>query len=278
MKKEELLKKVASLLKIDEAKFTEALAADDGVEFDIDIPDDGVFLTSKELDNVKNTEYANGKKAGPEMEIKEYAKKHELDFKGRTLEGLIEASNKKALAEASIPENEQVAQLKKNLQKVQMAFDEREALISEKDTAISKAKLEAKLYKDVPSLGEGYLDTSSVLTLMEKDGYGVGEHEGQLVLTKNGEVETDVKSQPIPLKDGMITYSDSKGLKFAPNPDKPDLANGRGGKDGGKKPVFTKMSEVEAHLEAQGKSKNGSEALQLVREAKAEYPEFDAHS
>ena len=94
MLKKEHVEAVAKLLKMKPEDLTTAIADKD--EVDITVPE-GTLFAETEIETLKTNEYKRGSQAAVEIQVKDAKEKHGLEFKGKTLEGLIEAAQKKAL-------------------------------------------------------------------------------------------------------------------------------------------------------------------------------------
>lgn len=260
------LKKIASLLKIDLSDLQEAITAE--TETGIEIPELTV-LTDEELTRIKNAEYANGKEKSIEMAVKDVKKALNLDFQGKTIEGLIEAAQKKAITDAGVEPDKKVKELEKDLQTLRQHNELLNTQLQEKDKAASQAQIEKEIFREIPSLGEGSIGVDKLLKVMKVDGIEAIMHEGQLVAAKGGEVVKDKTAKPVLFKDFTMEYA--KENKFISDSQKPQ---GRGQGDGNHAPVFTKFSEVAKHYEAQGKSTNGADFMNQVRELAKANPDF----
>lgn len=278
MKKSEIIKVIAGLLKLDQAKLTAAVNAEDDADIDIEIPDGLNVLTDDDLQQVKDREYANGKKNGLEMEIKDYKKNNGIEATGKTLDSLVKAVQAKALADANISPDKRVQTLEKDLEKVRGEYTQLEATIAEKDKAITGKEANLKFYQSLATLGDGHLPINKLMTLAQADGYNIGVDEsGMSVVTDQaGNVIKDKMSKPVEPKAWLEQYSKDSGVYKEPKPTTPAPA-GRGAGDRSADTVVTKKSELIAEFEGKGLNVNGIEFSQALSKA-MENPDFDANS
>jgi len=269
MLSETVIKQMAGLLKIDPAKLTEAIKSEK--EEAIEISDKLQVLTEDDITRIKNEEYKNGKEAGVEMEVKKVKEELKLDFQGKSIKGLLEASNKKVSEDAKIEPNEKVKTLEADLSTLRTTISTLEKQVVEKDKAFSSASVEKSLYKAIPTLGENAPDVDVVVTLAKAKGYDFAIEEGQLVVTQDGQIKKDNLAKPIPAKDFITSFAKENKLIT-------DVADpaGRGGKDQKNNPAtFTKLSELKTHYEGQGKHTAGQEFMDHAAKLKAENKDFD---
>ena len=273
MLKAEQIKQIATLLKVDESKLAEAIKSEK--EEAVELPSGLQTVTEEDLTRIKNTEYNNGKEKGLEMKVKEVKEKLGLEFQGKTIEGLLEAANKKALADAQIEPDKKVKELQKDLDILRTANETLTKQVSEKDKAVNQAKIDREIFKHIPQFGESgpALTQEEFIQFMRLNGY-VFKYEGNdLVAVKGEDIVKDNVAKPIPVKDVIANFAKEKKLISEEK-----VIGGRGGNDGKSAATFLKYSELKAHYIAQGKSVNGEEFMNHVSKLKEANPEFDLNS
>lgn len=267
--KKETIDLIAKLTKTKAEDLQTAIAAEGEVDFAVS--DKLTVLADDEMTTLKANSYKEGKTAGVEIAVKETKQKLNLDFQGKTVEGLVEAASKKAVEDAKIPANEQVIELQKKVTALQTTVTEKETAIANLQTETEKVKLRGELFKDIPA--GAALGNDEIVGLMELNGYSFEMKEGKLVTKLKGETVADHLQNPKPVKDIIGGFLKDKKL----------IADGDGGADpagrgagSGKPPVkFTKLSELKAHFESQKKSLLGAEFNEAVEKARAENKDFD---
>jgi hypothetical protein len=270
MLSEKTAKQIATLLGLKEDDFLSALKAD--AETDVTLPA-GTFLSDTQLTEVKNREYANGKDKGVEMAVKAYKDEAGLEFTGKTIDGLVKAAQAKAIQDANIPVDDRVKDLNSQLENLRKNYTKLEGESTGKDSRVAAAENELAIYRSVPSLGDGYMGVDMTITLMKSKGYDFVNENGEIVVKKGGATVVDNLSKVIPVKDVMQTFQKENGLFKEVTP---PAAPGRSGRDTpGGKVAYTKMSELKAAWEAEGKNINGLEFSNQVRELKKENKDFD---
>lgn len=268
MLKKEQIKQIATLLKIDETKLADALKSTD--EVDIELTAGLQTVTEEDLTRIKTAEYSNGKTKGIEIAIKETKEKLNLDFQGKTLDGLIEAANKKALADAKIEPDKKVKEMEADMTNLRSQITTLQGQITEKDGAVNKAKIDRELFKHIPSFGEKALTQDEFIQLMRFNGYDFKFEGNDLVAVKGDEVVKDNLAKPLAVKDVINGFAKEKKLIT-----EEEIVTGRGGSDGKGTVKFTKLSEVKAYYEKQGKSTMGEEFNNEVMKLRADNKEFD---
>ncbi len=111
--KTEAIEAIAKLTKIKAEDLKAAIESKD--EVDLAVDEKLTVLTEDEVTTLKNNEYKNGKEKGVEMAVKATKEKLNLDFQGKTVDGLVEAAQKKAVEEAKVPVNDKVKELETKL-------------------------------------------------------------------------------------------------------------------------------------------------------------------
>ena len=267
--KKEALTKIAELVKIPVADLEAAIK--DEKEVDVAVPEGLTVFEGDELTTLKTNEYNKGKTKGVEMAVKDARTQMGLDFTGKTVDGLIEAAQKKALDDAKLTPDKKVAELTEKLQTVTATATELQTKLAEKDKEVSQVKLTTELLKNVPS--GTMLEGDEVIALMQAKGYQFEMKDGTLVAMKDGKVVEDKLAKPLAVKDVITDFA--KDRKLITEDGGGDPPAGRGGSGSGAGATkFTKLSELKAHFKAQGKSDMGAEFNDAVTKAVAENKEF----
>jgi hypothetical protein len=265
--KKEHLARLAALAKIKVEDLETAIK--DEKEVDITVDEKIVTFSEDEVGQLKNNEYKSGKEKGVEMAVKEVKDELKLEFTGKTIKGLIEAAQKKAIDDAKISPDKKVAELQEKVTTLQATVTDQEKKLSEKDTEVTSVKINGELSKNVPA--GTTLDADEVIGLMKLKGYDFKIEEGKLVAMKDGKVLNDKLSNALPVKDVIIEFVKEK--KLGGEGDGKDI-HGRGG-EGGKPPAkYSTLSEVKKHFTDQGKSLLGEEFSAAVSQAAKDNKEF----
>ena len=276
MLKEEVQKQIASLLKMEEKTFLEALKSDK--EVDITIPDGLQVFTAQELTardtNQKKLGYDDGKGAGLEMLIKEQKQKHNLDFEGKDPEKFLAALQTKILADAKIEPDEKLKEKDSIITKLQGSVKYYEDKSKASDQKLKELTTRGKLTAVVPS-GLPF-DADEVIMSMQARGYSFDEDEkGAIIPKKNGEVIRDSKTQdPLDHKTVINDYVVNERKWTSAEDD--DGKQGRGGKsDRRTAGVISSLSAAKQQWEAEGKSTNSADFTAHVRQLAKDNKDFD---
>jgi hypothetical protein len=266
--KKETIKAIATHLKLKEEDLAKAITEKD--EVDLVIADDITVLTAAEQQTLKDNEYNRGKKAGPEMDVKAAKEKYELDFTGKTVDGLLEAYGKKVLADAKVNPDKKVTELEAKVTNLQKTVTEYETKLTAKDTEVAGIKINGELYKHIPPAEENgpALGADDVIQLMRANGYEFKLEEDKLVPYKGGKALQDRLSNNRPVKEVIDEFLLEKKLITT-------VPAGRGGKDQKAAAKSGKLSELKKKFEAEGKNVQGQEFAQAVKQAVAENKDFD---
>jgi hypothetical protein len=270
MLKKETIEKIEALLKIKDL----AAAIADTEEKDIAIPD-LTTLTDDELKVLGSNKYNEGKKAGVEMNVDEVKKKLGLEFTGKTVEGLVEAAQKKAVVDAKVSPDEKVKELTEKVTNLQTTVKDYETKLAEKDSEVSNIRTISEIHKHIPDFGENApaLSKDETWSLMKANGYDAKVENGNLVLYKDGKQVKDKLENAVKAQEVIGGFLKEKKLVT-----ETATPSGRGGSDSRPPAVFTKLSEVKKKFETEGKSTLGEEFSAAVAKAKADNKEFDMAS
>lgn len=263
-------KEALKKLGLDPDKIETAAKAD--AETAIEIPQ-GEFFSTEQLTTLKTNEYNTGKKAGEEMAVKGVKEELKLDFQGKTVKGLVEAAQKKALDDAKIEPDKKVQELQQQLTTVQTTATDLQKKLEAKDAEVTTAKVNSELYKYIPSPAENgpALEPDDVIGMARNKGYEFKMEDGKTVAYKNGVKEIDKLGNVRPVKEVLTDFMKEKKLIS----DDGGVPGGRG--DGDKRPgaKATKLSELKKTFTDQGKSLNGQEFANAVEVAVKENKDFD---
>ena len=265
MLKTETINKISSLLKIKPEDLTTAITATE--ETDLALDEKLSVLSEAEKDILEKNKYAEGKKAGVEMNVDEVKKELGLEFQGKTIKGLVDAAKKKALEDAKIPEAEKVKELQKDLETVRAENTRLTTTVTNAETEAARAKTDRELFKEVP---ETSISASDLIDFARLKGYDFKLENGAIVPYKNGEPVKDNLAQPRHAKDVLNDFATASG--FVKKEDVPP--GGRGGGDKKFPATYTKLSDISKSFEAQGKSTLGSEFSEAVSKAASENKDF----
>lgn len=265
--KKEAIEKIAKLTKLKTADIEAAIK--DEAEVDLVIEESLTAFTDDEVDTLKENEYNRGKVSSVEIAVKDVKSKLKLEFQGKTIEGLVEAAQKKAIEDAKISPDKKVQELTEKVQTLQATVTDQEQKLADKDAEVSSVKLNTELVKNVPS--GATLEPDEIIGIMKLKGYDFQMQEGKLVVTKDGKIMQDKVANPLPVKQVIEEFVTEKKLIVT----EADPPGGRGTGGSGKPPVkWTKLSELKQHFLDQKKSLNGAEFMDAVNKATTENKEF----
>lgn len=269
MLKKETIEQVEKLLKIKTGTLATAIA--DAAEVDVPIDDKLSVLSDDEVTTLKTNSYKDGKKAGVEMEVDAVKKELNLDFTGKTIKGLLEAGQKKAIEDAKIAPDQKVTELEGKLKTAQETATDFENKWKDSESKLSSTQTEGLIAKDMP---ESSLPASKVLLLMKADGYEFKNEEGKIVWYKAGRALTDRLGNNLDTKAVASEYITAEKLDGTP-------PGGRGkGDEKQTAGAFMKASDIRKKLEAEGKNLMGEgqeEYMKLLEEA-SKIDGFDPNS
>ena len=278
MLKKEQITEIAKLLKIDEASFTAALTSAD--ETEVKLNPELQVLTTEELtkrdESIGSQKYKEGKNAATEMLVKEYREKLDLQFEGKDPEKLVEAIQKKALADAKVEPNKKIDELNGVIAKLQDNVKTYETEKQELKQQVEAVKTDTEILGYFPANRLPLLKDEEYL-LNFKSQFSIVTEDGKKVVKKGGEILRDKATQsPLDPKDVISQYfSERKWIDEQAGAGK----QGRGaGGDTGKQGVYLKLSQLSEDWEKQGKSVMGVEFQSAVEAAKAANPNFDMMS
>jgi len=269
------LKKVAlaAIAKLTKLKVEDLEAAiKDENEVDVTIDETLTPFSEDEIATLKTNEYKRGSASAVEIAVKDLKTKEGLDFTGKTLDGLVAAVSKKAVADAKIEPAKAVTDLQEKVTNLQKTVTEQEQKLADKEAEVTGVKINGELYKHIPAPAENgpAYDQDEVVLLMKNKGYDFKLENGKIVPYKDGKQILDKTSNPREPKDIISEFMTEKKYITTPAPG-PD---GRGGGDQKPPSKATKLSELKKEYEAAGKSLNGSEFMEAVDKAVSANKDF----
>lgn len=276
---EKTIKKIASLLKLNEAEVLSAFK--DSAEKDIEIPDNLVVMTSDEQStrdsNLKKKYLEEGKDASIEMFIKENKKSLGLDFEGKDPAKFLEAYAAKIIADAKITPNEAVAEKEKTIETLKKNISDLQKDLSTKDSQIANIKIESEIMRSIPANLNG-VEPEEVLSSMKLKGYEFTTDNGKVVAKKDGEILSDKQLNALPVADVIKGYATER--KWLTDEDAGGTgAQGRGGSSSKSKgkglTTPTTLTEAEAEWKKNGKNPGTSDFTRYIESLQKENPNFD---
>jgi hypothetical protein len=272
----EIQKQIASLLKLDEKTFLEAIKSEK--EAEVTIPEGLQIFTSTELtardDNQKKLGYNDGKEAGLEIFVKEQKQKLGLDFEGKDPEKLITSLQTKVLADAKIEPNQKIKEKDEQIAKLQGTVQDFENKYKTSEQEKRDMRTMSKLAAAVPA-GLPF-EADEVIMSMRTRGYSFDvDDAGNITPKKNGEVLRDSKTQnPLDHKAVINDYVTNE-RKWVTEQGEGTKTGRGGGSDRRTSSVVTKMSEAKAQWEAQGKSVNSADFQAFVTDTAKDNKDFN---
>lgn len=280
MLKKAVLSKIADLLKIDKTKWEAAIASEK--EEDIEIPEDLTVFNKAELDTLKRNTYDPAKKAGEEMLIKEMKKKHGLEFTGEDPDKLVEALQKKVKAEVDLNPDARIVELTKTVESTKKALAKANETADHFKSQMENFQVDTKLLAMLPNNRSEVMSNDEFLNLT-KNAIKIETRDGKEVAIRNGAVVVNEKTQePIAPSEVINGYfKERKGWLKEEAAAGGGNGLGRGGGNSqhlGLKGKYSKVSQLEAELEAEKISPNGEEYTKRIQAAMKDNPEMDMKS
>jgi len=247
--KKDDLASIEKAMKIEEGTLQTAIDNDEEVE--VKLTEDLVIFTKEEDETRLNNIRAESKTAGLEMGIKEKRNELDLKFEGKTLDNLLEASNKnavdQALADAKIEPDKKIIELEGDKTKLQGTITELTDKVTGLEGNIKKtgeqAQIDTTLLSHIP---ENTTIPKGDIMLLFKSKHQVSlTSEGVMEISKDGEILKDDTRNPLLAKDVVTQFSDT----FIKKPEggaggDDDPAGGAGG-EGSMEAFIEEMKEKE---------------------------------
>lgn len=281
MLNQETLNKIASLLKLDAKKLSEAIADEKEVAVAIDeklqVYDDAALNTRD------RNKYNEGKKAGEEMLVKEIKRKHSIEVDGDDADKVVEAIITKVKKEAGGSASDKEKDLESKIEQWKNKHKEAEQKLTLAEQKASEAALDRELLASFPKNRDSKLSDDEYLFLVKKT-LEIEEKDGKRIVKKEGKVlENDKTLEPISLRDAIEGHFNdrkwvSDGDGGSGGADKKPGGGGGNGKPGGGAGKFTKMSEINAYLTENGLDAKGEKGAAFIAAAVKENPAIDFSS
>lgn len=269
--KKETIAKIAAMAKVDPTEFERAITATE--EVDVTIDEDLTTYTGDEVTTLRRNEYDAGKKASLEMAVKDAKVKYNLDFTGKTLDGLIDAHKVAVLKEAQIEPTKQVETLQNQVRTLQATITEQEVKLSEATTATAKIKLDAQVRKHIPA-GLPVDEDEFMASMGSKGITWSSDDSGNVIFSRNGQPMQNKLAQPLSAKEVIETYQAERGWKPAA-PEQPTPGGRGGGNNNPPSPRAGSIGELKKQFQDAGKNIQGQEFAQAVEQHVKDNPEFN---
>lgn len=267
--KKDIIAKIAALVKVDPVEFERAVTAQE--EVDVTIDEELTTYTGEEVTTLRRNEYDAGKKASIEMAVKDAKVKYNLDFTGKTLDGLIDAHKVAVLKEAQIEPTKQVETLQNQVRTLQATITEQESKLSEATTASAKIKLDAQIRKHIPA-GLPVDEDEFMASMCAKGITWSSDDTGNVVFSRNGQPMQNKLAQPLSAKEVIDAYQTERGWKPATQE---SPITGRGGNNNPPAPRAGSIGELKKQFQEAGKNIQGQEFAQAVEQHVKDNPEFN---
>lgn len=147
--------------------------------------------------NIGKEEYEKGKLAGSEMPVKNAKEKHNLEFKGKTIDDLLEAFKTKVIGDAKIEPDKKIQELEADKKALQTNFStlqtEFNTFKSDVDARNLRIEKDNRIAKLMPS--NLIVDQDiALLALKTKTGLDVEIKDGNSYFTLNGQIQKDTNT------------------------------------------------------------------------------------
>lgn len=277
MLKQATIDRIASLIKVDAAALKTAITAE--AETDVTIADDIEVLDKATLATRDKNKYGEGKKAGEEMVIKNIKKEAGVDVADDDPKKVLDAIADKIKKDAGANPDARVQELEGTLttakNQVKKLTTELETIKSEKETLVT----DTKLLSHFPANTISALTREEILSLL-KTKVKIETRDGKEVVIKDGQpVLNPASLEPLPVSEAIGSYF--KERSWVQDEAGAAGAAGRGtgnSAPGGAAKKFTKLSDVQKHLEAEGLNLQGEKAMAFTQAAMKDNPDMDMQS
>lgn len=278
MLKQDTLNRIASLLKLDAKKLSEAIS--DKNEVDITIDEKLQVYDDEALTKRDKNKYNEGKKAGEEMLVKEIKRKHSIEVDGDDADKVVEAIVAKTKKEAGGSASEKEKDLEAKIEQWKQKHKQAEEMLSQAQKAASEAALDRELLASFPKNRDSKLSDDEYLFLVKKT-LEIEEKDGKRIVKKEGKVlENDKTLEPISLRDAIEGHFNERKWVTDEQQQQQQKPGGGGGnsKPGGGGGKFSKMSDVNAYLAENGIDAKGEKGAAFIAAAVKENPQIDFNS
>lgn len=272
--KKETLAKIAAILKLQEADLSAKIASTN--EEDIDIPELQTFtadeLSARDLAQMglgKKEGEKEGEAKGKELVVKDLKKSFGIEFDGKDMTKLTEA------LKTQFQKGDDAIKQQVTLLQTQLA--EKDGIIEQTKRQASEAIFDAQLLGFMPSnrksVADGGFTDQEYLSAIKANLQFEHSDTGVLV-KKAGQVVRDPKTTN-PLAPDEVVKGYFAERKWAVDE---AAAGGRGGGSGKAGNAITKLSELQARYEGEGKSTVSAEFQREALEMKKANPDFDMNA
>jgi hypothetical protein len=217
-------------------------------EFNLELIE-GSFVSEDDLNTLKETVRNEGKsewqKIGYDFAMKDLKKDYDLEIEGKDRKKIVDAINKKILADAKREPNEKISELETSLSNLQNQYT---TDLAAKDTDIQKlnnqiinGRINNDLITQMPDSLNGIKPQQ--FTILAKTEYEFAyDDNGQMVVKKGGSVLKDKMEKPLPVKEILTDFATQNNWINA---------SGRGGghETPGGSSEFKTMNDVFKHME-----------------------------
>lgn len=237
-----------------------AIESKEGVSIEFN---EGSFVSNEELETLKTTVRAEGKKEGHsigyDFAVKDFKAEFGLEIEGKDRKVIASEIQKKIINDAKIEPNKKIDELSNSLANLQKQY---QTDIAAKDNEVNQYKSkvkETKINSDLMfQMPEGLdIIKPDQFTLLARSSYEFDYDEsGQLVAKKGGNVVKDKLEKPLPVKEILTDFAKANNWLNS---------SGRGGgNQGGGSSDFKTVNDVFKHMEQNKIDPTSSEGLKLI--------------
>lgn len=279
MKREDFIKKLSELTKIDVETMTNAITSE-LEDIEIEFPKLETF-TKEDLDKRDLAMATKGNKTAVEQAIKKTREKiveeygDEFNFEGKIMDNLVDTVLKIGEKQAGIEPNKKIEENKKVIKTLQDTLKEievqRDNAINDKNNVEFSYQTKNKLFDKIPNLENSQFTREDLITLWESKSTPTKE-DGIIGFTINGELQRDEKTQEIISYDkGFESFLLEKGVAGQ------SLREGRGDGDSSTNSKM-KHADIKSGDDFYAYSKenklDNKAQVQLLKDIQKENPEF----
>lgn len=226
---------------------------------------EGSFVSNQELETLKTTVRADGKKEGQtigyDFAMKDLKKKFGLEIEGKDLEVISEHLNKKIIADAKIEPSKKIEELSTSLSNLQKQYktdiETKESEVAKLKGSITDIRINSELQTITPD-GLAGVKPSQFAALARMEYSFEYDDAGQLIAKKGSNILKDKFEKPLPIKEILTDFANQNGW----------LGNaGRGSKDsvnGSQK--FETINDVYRFMETNRIDPMSAEGEKLLKE------------
>lgn len=228
---------------------------------------EGSFVSNEELETLKSTVRAEGKKEGHtigyDFAIKDFKAEFGLEIEGKDKKVIASEIQKKIINDAKIEPNKKIEELSTSLSNLQKQYQTdlaaKENEVKQYQSKVKDIKINTDLQMSMP---EGLsIIKPDQFALLARSNYEFDYDEsGQLVAKKGGNVLKDKLEKPLPVKEILTDFATQNNWLGA---------NGRGGgNEGGKGGDFKTINDVFRHMEQNKIDPTSPEGEKLIEKFK----------